>query len=236
MLQSAIRNHLLSGLSADAWNAIRTRLEPIDLPRNFHIAGFDAAIAHHYFPEDGVASMVAVSAAGERTEIGLVGRDGVTPLVAILDAERHPFEFMMQVSGKGHRIKREALQELVAENVEVRRILERFALSLFTQTAYTALSNAVQRIDARLARWILMIDDRVDGHRIDVTHEFLAVMLAVRRPGVTNALHVLEGENLIYSDRGVIRIRDRGALEAFAGAAYGTPERVLRRMTIEGGS
>ncbi|MFP3547480.1 helix-turn-helix domain-containing protein [Rhizobium sp. SIMBA_035] len=126
----------------------------------------------------------------------------------------------------------EDLRRILPENEPLKATLDAFTLRLFTQTSYTALSNAVHHVDTRLARWILMIDDRVDGNRIDVTHEFLAVMLAVRRSGVTNALHVLEGEHLIFSDRGLVTVRNRAALEVFAGPAYGSAERESARERV----
>lgn len=97
------------------------------------------------------------------------------------------------------------------------------------QTSYTALSNAVHPIAERLARWLLMSDDRLDGD-LPLTHEFLSIMLAVRRPSVTTALHVLEGNGFIRAARGSIVVRDRAALEEFAGDAYGVPEAEYERL------
>lgn len=232
MLQSNVRNDLLQSLPDQAWALVQAKLEEIDLPRNFEIGHKDQDVAYHYFPESGIASMVAVSPAGERAEIGLVGREGVTPLAAMTGANHQPFEFMMQVSGHGHRMRTNDLQLILPESKSLKATLDAFTLRLFTQTSYTALSNAVHHVNRRLARWILMIDDRIDSNRIDVTHEFLAIMLAVRRSGVTNALHVLEGEHLIYSDRGLVTVRDRTALEVFAGPAYGLAEQVLARESV----
>ena len=95
------------------------------------------------------------------------------------------------------------------------------------------MSNASHAVDQRLARWLLMYHDRVEGSEVDLTHEFLAIMLAVRRPSVTTALHVLEGEGLIRSERGCVIVRIRKALEDYAGAVYGAPEREYRRLTGE---
>ncbi|MBY3095192.1 Crp/Fnr family transcriptional regulator [Rhizobium laguerreae] len=208
------------------------KLEQVDLPREFQIGHANRAIDYHYFPEVGIASMVAVSQAGERAEIGLVGREGATPLAGMAEVGHQPFEFMMQVSGHGHRVRRDDLRRIMLESQPLKEAFDAFAMRLFTQTAFTALSNAVHHVDRRLARWMLMIADRVDGNRIDVTHEFLGIMLAVRRSGVTNALHVLEGEHLIYSERGLVTIRDRAALESFAGPAYGSPERLAVRQRL----
>ena len=112
----------------------------------------------------------------------------------------------------------------------MRRLISRYAQTLFVQTAYTALSNATHRVDERLARWILMVHDRTVGNRLLLTHDFLAAVLNVRRPSVTTALHILEGRRFITAERGQVTIRDRAALEAFAGDAYGVPEREFARL------
>jgi CRP-like cAMP-binding protein len=106
----------------------------------------------------------------------------------------------------------------------------RFAQVQGVQTAFTALSNAVHPINERLARWLLMCHDRHDSDEIPLTHEFLSLMLAVRRPSVTTALHVLEGNRFIRAERGHVTIRNRTALEEFAGDGYGKPEAEYRRL------
>lgn len=98
------------------------------------------------------------------------------------------------------------------------------------QTSHTALSNAVHPIEERLARWILMCDDRSDAGEMPLTHEYMSIMLAVRRPSVTTSLHVLEGNGFIRAERGCVIVRDRAGLEEFAGDAYGSPEREYRRL------
>jgi CRP-like cAMP-binding protein len=108
----------------------------------------------------------------------------------------------------------------------VTRSMEAFAVQL----AYTAASNALHEVNERLARWILMCDDRASGNELPLTHEYISVMLAVRRPSVTTALHVLEGSGFIKSTRGVIAIRDRSGLEEYARDAYGKPEEEYRRL------
>jgi CRP-like cAMP-binding protein len=98
------------------------------------------------------------------------------------------------------------------------------------QTAHTAISNARGRLDARLARWLLMAHDRVRDETLPLTHEFLSLMLGVRRPGVTEALHSLERQKLIYTGTGKVAVRDRQRLERAAGSLYGMPEAEFRRL------
>jgi CRP-like cAMP-binding protein len=122
------------------------------------------------------------------------------------------------------------LLEAIHTSAPLRKLLMKYMQTLSTQTSYTALSNAVHHVDERLARWLLMCHDRVDGDEFALTHEFLSLMLAVRRPSVTTALHVLEGNGFIRSVRGYITILDRAALETFAADAYGRPEEEYRRL------
>jgi hypothetical protein len=103
--------------------------------------------------------------------------------------------------------------------------MRNFCYLVGVQAAYTALSNAVHQVDERLARWLLMCHDRTATDEISLTHEFLSLMLAVRRPSVTTAIHMLEGNRFISAERGFITIRDREGLEEFAADAYGGPER-----------
>jgi CRP-like cAMP-binding protein len=115
----------------------------------------------------------------------------------------------------------------------VHRLLLRYAHALNVQTSATAFANANHTLEMRLARWLLMCHDRIDGYDIEITHDFLAMMLGVRRPGVTTTLHVLEGNQLIRATRGMVTIRDRKRLEELADDAYGLPEREYARLMAE---
>ena len=127
------------------------------------------------------------------------------------------------MAGSGHRIPCAAILAASDASATLRDVLLRFAQVLMVQTTYSVLANAVHHVDERLARWLLMCHDRSDSDDLALTHVFMALMLSVRRPSVTTALHVLEGNGFIRSDRGYVTIRDRVALEAFAGDCYGKP-------------
>ena len=94
----------------------------------------------------------------------------------------------------------------------------------------TAIANARAKIEQRLARWVLMAHDRIETSQLPLTHEFLSLMLGVRRAGVTNALHILEGQGLIKSLRGQIHLLNRKGMEAVAGDLYGTPKAEYKRL------
>ena len=136
----------------------------------------------------------------------------------------------MQVAGHGWRIAVSEFREAMESNRAVRDLCLRFAQTLIVQTACTALSNAVHQIDERLARWLLMCHDRSPSDDLALTHEFMSVMLGTRRPSVTNALHVLEGNGFIRNERGYIQIKNRAAMESFAEDCYGNPEKEYRKL------
>lgn len=217
------QNLILSHLTDTEFRAFETVLEPLILPRELRLVHTGMPVSHYYFLENGIASVVAASAAGRSAEIGLVGRDGVSPPALIMEGNSFPFEITMQVAGHGRRVETAALAGFLRENPAVLPLLSHFFHNFFAQVAHTALSNAVHKIDVRLAKWILMCNDRLNGEEIAITHEHLATVLGVRRSSVTDALHILEGEHLIYSTRGLVIIRNRRALEAFAADAYDLP-------------
>ena len=217
-------------MSPDDFGLVAPHLKRVDLPRGMTIIVPDHPIDHAYFPEEGVGSIIAISPEGNRVEAGLFGLDAASPTSVVLGSDRTPHEHLIQVAGFGHRIAADDLQHAAANSPSLTNLLLRYAQTLFVQVSFTALSNAIHEIDVRLARWLLMIHDRHNSDDIKITHEFVSLMLAVRRPSVTTALHVLEGKLLVRSDRGWVTIRDRDKLEDYAGDAYGKPERDYQRL------
>lgn len=228
--KSTTHNRLLGLLSDECFDAVAAQLEPVHLPRGLQVAVRGEPVEYYYFVESGMCSILAESPEGQKAEVGLVGRDGVFPFAAVLHSETAPNEVVVQLAGAGYRMPAASLLRLLGERPELQRLLLRFMQTLSAQAASTALSNVRHNAEERLARWLLMCHDRVDGDEIELTHDFIAIMLAVRRPTVTTTLHVLEGNRFIRSDRGRIIIRDRAALEAFAADAYGVAEDEYRRL------
>jgi CRP-like cAMP-binding protein len=190
----------------------------------------DQPIQHVYFIEEGITSIVANTADGRRIEVGLCGRDGMAGVPVLLGADRTPHETFMQVAGSALRIEVEPLRVAIGRSPTLHGLLLRYVHAITIQTGQTALSNGSYRIEERLARWLLMCHDRLDRAELLLTHEFIAIMLGVRRPGVTQALQVLEGERIIRGGRGKITVLDRAKLEQTAGTSYGTPEAEYRRL------
>ncbi|AIC30601.1 Crp family transcriptional regulator protein (plasmid) [Rhizobium etli bv. mimosae str. IE4771] len=223
-------NRLLGLLPEDEYAAVVAHLEPCAIPRGFIIAPADAIIEHAYFPCAGIGSVINISPEGNRVEAGLFGRDGFAPAAAVVGASISVPEVAVQVPGFAYRLRQNTLLDLMNTQPVFASLLHKAVYVLATQAGFTALSNAVHEIDERLARWILMCHDRIDGNELALTHEFIALMLAVRRPSVTTALHLLEGYRFIRSVRGLVIVRDRAGLEDFASDAYGKAEDEYERL------
>lgn len=193
----------------------------------------DIPTASAWFIESGLVSMVAESAEGREIEVGVIGREGVVDPSAILGADRAMFNCFAQVPGSALRMPAAELRRALEASTTLRALLTRYMLTLMVQIAHTALANATHTIEKRLARWLLMSDDRVDGHEVQMTHDFLAVMLGVRRAGVTEAVQSLVAMGLIEAGRGKIVIRDRVALAAYVRDLYGLPEATYQSLIAE---
>lgn len=226
-------NRLLSALSNDDWNRLAPSLEPCPMPLRFAAIIANHTIEHVYFPEDSIVSVVAVGGPNDRAEIGLVGLEGVTGVAVILGADRSPHEAYVQVAGSALRMPAEALRDAMVRSPALRSLMLAYANAFALQTAGTALANSRQLLEGRLARWLLMLLDRVHGNELAITHEFLSVMLGVRRSGVTETIHVLEGRQFIRAERGKILVLDRPGLEHSADGFYGGPEREYDRLLGE---
>ena len=154
----------------------------------------------------------------------------------MLGVDHTPHLTFMQVEGHGYRIASAHLTRAMEESRSLQALLLRYVQAFSIQVAATAASNGESGIGERLARWLLMSHDRIDGDELPLTHEFLSLMLAVRRAGVTEALHVLDGTGIIKARRGVITILDRERLEEKAGESYGVPEAEYEKLIPRPGS
>ena len=228
--QSACQNRLLSLMSAEDFALLADVLEPVDLPLHARLATADQPIPYVYFLEEGVASFIAETPRGLRVEAGMIGREGFTVPALALDTDRIPHGIRMQVAGYGHRVPHARFRDAFGRSPSLLKLTLRFAQVMLVQTSYTALSNAVHEVEQRLARWLLMTHDRSCSDDLALTHNCMSIMLGVRRPSITAAMHLLEGEKLIQADRGCVTIRNRAALEALAGDSYGKPEAEYRRL------
>jgi CRP-like cAMP-binding protein len=224
------RNLLLASLSSADLGLLRQHLGPVGLPLRHVLEKPDKRVDAVYFPEAGFASVVAVQAKGTQVEVGLIGREGMSGLTIVLGDHRSPHSTYMTAAGEGQRIGVGDLRTAMQKSVSLRASLLKYVQVFMVQTAHTAIANARAKLEERLARWILMAHDRLGGLSLPLTHEFLSLMLGVRRAGVTEALHALEAQELIQPARGEIVVLNRKGIERKAGDSYGVPEAEYRRF------
>jgi CRP-like cAMP-binding protein len=225
------RNTLLGALSSADLARLTPHFLHQNLAREDVLVSANAPIEHVYFPEEGVASIVATMATSRPTEVGIFGRDGVSATCLLLGSPQSPHETFIQVGdGTAWRIDTAPYLDAVRQSEPLRTILLRYVQTMLVQSAQSIATNAYHRLESRLARWLLMCHDRVDGDELFLTHDFIGMMIAAERSGVTVSLHILEGAGMIYSKRGRVIIRDREKLEDLAGDSYGVPEAEYRRL------
>ena len=223
-------NKILSALTASDLRLLAPRLTSVDLPLGKRLETPRRSIEHIYFPESGFVSVVADGAPDQHVEVGLIGREGMTGLAVILGADRTPNETLVQNEGAGQRITADSLRDAMGKSSTLQPLLLLYAHAFLIQATQTAKANAGSSLEERLARWLLMAHDRLDTDDLNITHEFLSVMLGVRRSGVTVALSLLEKGGLISTNRGVISVLDRAGLKQAANGAYGVAEAEFNRI------
>jgi CRP-like cAMP-binding protein len=217
-------NHVLSRLKPIDRALLQPHLEPVDLPVLMPLETGNSRIDAIYFIDSGFASVVA-NGPGKRTlEVGIIGREGMTGLAVVLGDDRSRNDTYIQVAGRGQRISATKLRQAIAQSVGLHQSLLRCVNAFLVQTTETALANGRSKNEERLARWLLMADDRLDHGELPLMHKLLAIMLGVQRPAVTTAIQLLERKGLIRAGRGVITIKDRKGLVKLSNGAYAPPQ------------
>ena len=219
------QNLILSRLSRADFQLIEPHLEPANLPLLKVLERSGKPIKAIYFPDSGFASVVANGDSKHPIEVGLIGREGMTGLPVVLGGDRNDNETYMQAAGSGQCLPTSRLREAIKQSANLHHALLRYAHAFLNQTTRTAVANGRAKIEERLARWLLMAADRLDNGELPLTHEFLSMMLGVRRPGVTVAIQELERTDLISRRRGSIIILDRAALEKMSNGTYMAADR-----------
>ncbi|MGX9178254.1 Crp/Fnr family transcriptional regulator [Mesorhizobium sp. BHbdii] len=224
MPQSLLRNHVLKTLSSEDFALLQPSIDHVELAIKAQLEIQYQPIEHIYFPEAGIASVVATMTGGRQSEVGIIGHDGMTGLAAVLGQDKSSNEIYIQVAGNGWCLRVDDLRVALSKSPTLRASLLRYAHAFLVQSSRTALVNGHSKIEERLARWLLMVHDRIEGNKIYLTHEFLATMLGTRRPGVTTALQMLEYRGLVQARRGEITIVDRPGMIELTHGAYGEEE------------
>ena len=218
------RNRLLAVLSAGDRDLLAQSLEEVELGAHQILEAPHDPVSYVYFVESGMVSVICEAQPNHRIEVGMVGYEGMTGSCIVLGDDRSTNQSFVQSAGSAMRVSTEALRDLMDASRTLSATLLRYVNVFMVQGSQTALANGRGRLDVRLARWLLMWDDHLLADTLTVTHEFLALLLGVRRQGITDALHTLEGDGLIRSTRSNVRILNRAGLRLVAGGFYGVPE------------
>jgi CRP-like cAMP-binding protein len=220
-------------LSADDFALLQPHLQTLHVELRQTVIRPHEPVTQLFFPEGGYVSVVAENSGG-RVEVGLIGREGlVGASPVLLGAGTAPYHEFVQCPGEMLIIEATAFCAAVDQSPTLRKLMLRYVQTKLIQARQTAFVNAAYTLDVRLARWILMCHDRLDGDEIPITHEFISMMLGVQRSGTTLTVQTLEGTRSIKAQRGRITVRDRERLVALAGGSYGTTEAEYARL-IEG--
>jgi CRP-like cAMP-binding protein len=216
-----VSNLILLSISDRDYSSLRPHLEYVNLPNHLilHEAGGKLEFAH--FPNQGLISLVVVMKNGGTAEAGIIGNEGYTGTLAAVGLSRSPLQAVVQITGDGFRIEVAALQDILASTPHLQLVLSRYAAIRGMQVAQTAACNRLHDIEQRLARWLLMTQDRVDSASLPITHDFLATMLGTDRSSVSLAASGLQKKKVIEYTRGAVKIVNRKKLEASACECYG---------------
>lgn len=224
-----VANTILLSTSDEEFNLIRPRLKFVELPhhRTLHEPG--QKLEYVYFLNSGMVSLVVTTSKKESVEVGVVGKEGFTPLQVVAGLKRNPHLAIMQIGGNGFRIDINELNELLPFTKGLAIQLTRYAAIHGMQVAQTAGCNRLHDLEQRLARWLLLTQDRVGEGLLKITHDFLATMLGTDRPSVSLAAAALQKKQIIEYSYGAVRILNRKRLETSACECY----RVIQQFSGE---
>jgi CRP-like cAMP-binding protein len=216
----SIDNRLLLALPQEELDRLRPNLEPVDLPLGQMLLRPNELIDYVYFPQKGMVSLVLQLEDKRVIEVGLIGREGMVGALAPLGATAMSGEARVQMAGSALRMRAGVLRTEAARNLGLMNLLLRYVQALFAQVSQSVACNSQHPIVERMARWLLMAHDCVEGDELPLSHEFLATMLGVRRAGITVAVGQLRDAGLIDSRAGRFSILNRRGLEASACECY----------------
>jgi len=214
------RNRILKALPIAEYDRLLAELRPVRLPLKDVLIEPNTEIGHVWFIREGVASMLAEEQDGSSIEVGTIGREGFVGLPLLNGVDRMPYRVLIQIEGDAWRMRADVFRRVVDERPQIRHRCLRFAQYFSDQMAQSVACNRLHTVEERCARWVLMTHDRVDGDHFELTQEFLAMMLGVRRAGVSVAMGVFQRANIVTYVRGRVTVLDREALERGACDCY----------------
>lgn len=222
------KNSLIDSLPRRDRRDLLSVCKPVELTLAAVLAEPDLPMQHAYFPIEGFISLVARIDGSPGVEVGMIGSEGMLGAHFALGVSVSPLHALVQGQGQAWQVSARALQPALRRSPALRQELGRYVHVLMGQLAHSAACLRFHLIGPRLARWLLMCQDRSRSNHFRVTHEFLAYMLGVRRVGVTRAAGSLQDEGLIAYRRGEITVLDRRGLETAACSCYAADRHTYR--------
>jgi CRP-like cAMP-binding protein len=213
-------NLILNRLSAAETERLLPRLEKQTFPQATVVAEPGDHLEYTYFPVGCVLSTIVVLKNGASVETATTGNEGIVEIGCLIGRPRPPYRIIVQVGGDCLRIRNDVLRDMLEELPILRKLLQRYCIALLHQTQQNSACNLRHSIEERMARWLLVCADRAGRDELDLTQEFLSVMLGVRRQSVNVTAGVLQRAGFVAYRRGGIRILDRAGLEAAACECY----------------
>jgi CRP-like cAMP-binding protein len=217
----AVRNKILLSISDTDYKRLRPALEFVELRHHMNLHEPTQKLKFAYFLNSGLASIVVATKGGRDVEAGVVGREGFVGTALAVGLDRSPLCEVVQISGSAFRVAGRALELALKGGLDLQMRLSRYAVLQGMQVAQTAACNRLHDVAQRLARWLLMAQDRVESGTLPITHDFLAIMLGTDRPSVSLAAAALQEKRVIRYHRGTVEVRNRKKLEASACVCYG---------------
>jgi CRP-like cAMP-binding protein len=206
-----VSNVILLSASDSDYASLRDGLEHMELPNHLVLHKASEKLQFAYFPNRGLISLVVTMADGKTAEAGVVGKEGFTGIPAAVGLMRGPLQTVVQITGDGFRIEVGALQTTLRSSPQLQLLLSRFAVIQGILVAQTAACNRLHEIEQRLARWLLMTQDRVDSESLPITHDFLATMLGTNRSSVSLAAGNLQRKKILEYTHGAVTRSQRNA-------------------------
>lgn len=218
---NAVHNTILLSLARKDYESVLSKLRPVQLPVQTILNEMAEPIRFCYFINSGLASILNVMSDGKSVEVGLSGKEGFVGLPLIVGFDTSPTQAVMQIGGTGFQATAEDMKDILRRYPQLAKSLHRYSQELALQTTQVAACNRLHEVEERLARWLLMSQDRVEVSDFPLTQQFIAHMLGTRRASVTVAAGILQRAGLITYKRGQVKIEDRAGLENAACECYG---------------
>jgi CRP-like cAMP-binding protein len=215
----ANENRLLATLDDDERAQLAPHLEAVSLASSHVLFRPEERLQYVYFPVDSVVSLMTDLSDGSGMEVGLVGREGFVGISAILGGSETKVA-TVQAAGTALKIRAEKLREEFGRGAALQNALLRYTHALMTQISQSVVCNVRHQVDGRMARWLLMLHDRLETDEFELTHEFMSHMLGVRRSSISEVAYKLQERGFIHYERGHIRMLDRKGMEDFTCECY----------------